>query len=283
MDEATRELIRRALAEDLGGGDLTSSLCVPETLEGTGRIRARAPGILSGVEVAAAVFTEVDPAVEVSASLKDGEGVAAGSEILRLRGRVRSLLAAERVALNFLAHLSGIATLTRRFVEAVGGRIEVRDTRKTIPGLRALEKAAVRHGGGVNHRSDLAEAAMIKDNHVLAAGGLEAALRRVLGRLGRRPLVVECRTLEEARLAARMGAGHLLLDNMGPEGVAEVARTLSREGRRPFLEASGGITLETAPRYAESGVDAISVGALTHSAPALDVGLDLDPSFREGR
>jgi nicotinate-nucleotide pyrophosphorylase (carboxylating) len=270
-----QDLIDRALAEDVGGRDLTSQAVVAEAARAMARIEQRAGGVLAGLRVAEAVFHRVDPGLHWNARAREGEwrepGVAA--EIV---GRAASILAAERVALNFLGRLSGIATLTARYVRAVDGTgVRILDTRKTTPGLRALEKEAVRAGGGVAHRSGLFDALLVKENHAAIAGGVREATRRALaGAPEGVPVEVECATLAEVEEALAAGAPRLLLDNMKPE---ELRRAAAVVAGRAELEASGGVTLETVREIAETGVRSISVGALTHSARALDVGLILQP------
>ncbi len=278
MDPARHDdLIRGALAEDLGSaGDLTSAAVFDADHHSTGRIVARGAGTVAGVEVAARVFTVADPTVRVGITGPSGSSVGAGTELVRLAGPTRSLLGAERTALNLLGRLSGIATATAALVAAVEGTgARITDTRKTTPTLRALEKEAVRSGGGVNHRFGLFDAVMIKDNHVAAAGGVAEAIRRVRARVGHTVKVeVEVDTLAQLDDVLAEGVDIVLFDNMTPGDLAEGVR---RVGGRAVTEASGGIDARTVRAVAETGVDVISVGALTHSAPALDVALDLDP------
>jgi nicotinate-nucleotide pyrophosphorylase (carboxylating) len=270
-----QDLIERAIAEDLGSGDLTSEAVVPGEAGARARIEQRAPGVLAGLDVARAVFRTLDPALRWHPRAPEGEwrepGLAA-----EVAGHARSVLAGERVALNFLGRLSGIATLTARYVRAVEGTgARILDTRKTTPGLRALEKQAVRMGGGVSHRSGLYDAILVKENHAALAGGVGEATRRALA--GATPGVqveVECADLGELEEALEAGAGRILLDNMAPD---ELRRAVGLTAGRAELEASGGIDLETVRAVAETGVDFISIGALTHSAPALDLSLVLDP------
>jgi nicotinate-nucleotide pyrophosphorylase (carboxylating) len=272
-------LVRIALAEDVGEGDFSTEWTVPAARRGTAMIRAKAEGVVAGVEVAQAVFAEVDPAVEVEVVAADATTVHPGDEVLRLEGPARAILTGERVALNFLQRLSGVATLTQRYVEAVAGTgARILDTRKTTPGLRALEKAAVRAGGGHNHRFGLFDLVMIKENHISAAGGITAALEAVRSRNDRGLGVeVEVTDIEELREALAAGVDRVLLDNMTvPELAAAVELVREAGGRRPETEASGGVSLETVRAIAETGVDFISVGALTHSAPALDLSLLID-------
>jgi nicotinate-nucleotide pyrophosphorylase (carboxylating) len=269
---AVREVVARALAEDLLPlGDLTASL-VPPTVTARAAFVARQEGVLAGRLAAAEALHQVDPSVHVQWALDDGDQVLAGATIAEVGGALRSILTAERTALNLLCHLSGIATLTRRYADAVAPA-RLRDTRKTTPGLRALEKAAVRAGGGLNHRANLSDGILVKDNHL---GGLSIAeaVARAAERWPGRVVEVECDTAEQVREALDGGAGMVLLDNMSPEQVTAVVDEVKG---RALVEVSGGVTLETAPRYAETGCDFVSVGAITHSAPILDIGLDLEP------
>jgi nicotinate-nucleotide pyrophosphorylase (carboxylating) len=268
-------LIDRALREDIGDGDLTTAAVVPDGALGRARIEQKAPGVLAGVGVARAVFERVDPELRWHGHAREGEW-REGGLIAELAGRAASILAAERVALNFLGRLSGVATTTARYVSAVEGTgARVLDTRKTTPGLRALEKEAVRAGGGVSHRAGLFDAILVKENHAALAGGVAEAARRALAGAPAGVVVeVECASLEEVSAALEAGVERLLLDNMP---VDELRRAVELAGGRAELEASGGITLETIGAVAETGVDYISIGALTHSAPALDVSLLLDP------
>lgn len=267
------ELVSRALAEDFGAlGDLTSVATIPPDAVARAVVVARAPGVLAGRAAASEVFRQVDPTVEVTWRVDDGDGLDAGQVIAGLRGRLRSILGAERTALNLLQHASGVATLTRRYVDAAAGRSRIRDTRKTLPGLRALEKAAVRAGGGSNHRENLSDAVLIKDNH-LAYLDLISAVGQAKDRWPGRVVEVECDTLEQVVEAVDADADLVLLDNMTPD---EVARAKTLVGTSVPLEVSGGVTLETVAAYAATGVDYISVGAITHSAPALDIALDID-------
>ena len=272
-------LARAALEEDLGGGDVTTDLLVPETARVTATLIARGPGIACGLPLARAVFRALDPAVEVALEAADGDEVAAGATLAFIRGAARPILSAERVALNYVGHLSGVASLTRRYVDAVAGTgARIVDTRKTTPGLRVLEKYAVRCGGGHNHRFGLSDGFMLKDNHraALRAAGREvaAAVRDARERLGHGVVVtVEVEEIEQVAQALEAGADALLLDNMTPQ---QLALAVAQVDGRARTEASGGITLESVRTAAESGVDLISVGALTHSAPALDVALELE-------
>ena len=272
------ELIDRALQEDLSIGDATTDALVPPELQATATLFAKQPGVLCGVEVAAAVFRRVDASLEVEQALRDGDVMERGSVALRARGSAASLLSAERTAVNFMQHLSGVATLTSVYVEAVKGTgATIIDTRKTLPGLRALEKHAVRCGGGHNHRQNLGDGVLIKDNHIAALRGHGMSLGDIVRQAHRRAshtikVEVEVTTLEEAEEALDAGAQLLLLDNMPPE---TMKRAVELNRGRAVLEASGGINLETVRAVAETGVDLISVGALTHSAAAVDVSMDV--------
>ncbi len=265
-----------ALAEDLGSGDLTTEAVVPEGAQARARIEQRAPGVISGLAVAREVFERLDPSLGFEALAPEGEWREPGL-LAEISGAAASILAGERVALNFLGRLSGVATLTARYVRAVEGTgTRILDTRKTTPGLRALEKAAVRAGGGVSHRSGLYDAILVKENHAALAGGVGEATRLALERAPAGVVVeVECATLDEVEAAVGAGVPRILLDNMS---VDELRRAVELVGGRAELEASGGITLDGVRFVAETGVDYISVGALTHSAPALDVSLLLDPT-----
>jgi len=271
-----QEIVRRALQEDLGTGDITSEATIPAGLEAEAVVAAREPGVLAGLPAALEVFTQVDPGLTLRPEAADGQRLQAGSRVLYLSGKARSLLAGERVALNFLQRMSGIATATARLValaEGTGARVV--DTRKTAPGLRLLDKYAVRQGGGSNHRFGLYDAVLIKDNHVMAAGGVGAAVRSARARAGHMVKIeVEVDTLDQLEEALEAGADLVLLDNMPPETLREAVR---RTAGRAALEASGGIDEATIRSVAESGVQMISVGALTHSVKALDLALDFLP------
>ena len=270
---AIREAVARALAEDLGVlGDLTSTALIPADATGTGHFVARTPGVLAGTAVASEVFAQLDPTVTVTWAVADGDVLTAGQRLGMVHGPLRSVLTGERAALNFLGHLSGIATLTRAHVEAAGGQCRIRDTRKTTPGLRALEKAAVRAGGGANHRGNLSDAVLVKDNH-LRYCTIAEAVERARARWPGAVVEVECDTLDQLVDAKAAGADLVLLDNMTSDEVAK-AVALTR-GALP-IEVSGRVTLETVAAYAAAGADLISAGALTHSAPVLDIGLDLE-------
>ncbi len=275
LARARRAAVARALAEDLGDvGDVTTAATVPPTATGSARLVARADGVLAGLDVVREVFEQVDPRVEVALERADGDRVVRGDVVATLRGRLRSLLTGERVALNFVCLLSGVATQTRRYVDAVEGTgVAVRDTRKTTPGLRLLEKAAVAAGGGANHRVGLYDALLVKDNHVLAAGGAGAAARRAMERARGRHVQVEVTTLDQLDEVLAAGVEDVLVDNFTPDDIRLAVR---RVAGRASLEASGNITLDTIRAYAETGVDRIATGALTHSAPWLDLALDVD-------
>lgn len=267
-------MVAVALAEDLAGGiDVTTAATVPAAEQGRAFLVARSPGVAAGLPVAEAVFWLASAEIVSTPVATDGERVTAGQPVLTVTGPVGPILTAERTALNLLCHLSGVATLTRQWVDAVAGTAaQIRDTRKTLPGLRALQKYAVRCGGGVNHRMSLSDAALIKDNHVAAAGSVGAAFAAVRAQAGGLPLEVECDTLGQVAEALAAGADLILLDNFD---VADMARAVQLAGGRALLEASGGLTLAGARAVAQTGVDYLAVGALTHSAPALDIGLDL--------
>src|SRR5215469_11431177 len=276
---AVRSVAAAALAEDLAGGiDVTTAATVPSAERGRADLIARAPGVVAGLPVVATVFWLAAPDVEWTAIAADGDQVRAGQRVLTVSGPIGPILTAERTALNLLCHLSGVATVTRQWVDAVAGTgARIRDTRKTLPGLRALEKYAVRCGGGVNHRMSLSDAALIKDNHVAVAGSVAAAFRAVRAAAAAAvvprqaafplPIEVECDNLDQVA-----EADLILLDNFSPGDMARAVRVVAG---RALLEASGGLRLETAAQVAAKGVDFLAVGALTHSAPGLDIGLDV--------
>jgi nicotinate-nucleotide pyrophosphorylase (carboxylating) len=269
------DVARRALDEDLAGGvDVTSVATVPFDQESTGDFVARASGVVAGLPVAAAVLEIVtDDAIDITWVAEEGAHVATGDRLMAVTGATRHLLTGERCALNLLCRMSGIATLTRQWVDAVEGTgARIRDTRKTTPGLRVLEKYAVRCGGGVNHRMSLSDAAMVKDNHVIAAGGVAEAFLAVRANFPGVDVEVEADSVEDAVVAVEAGADLVLLDNMTVDDMRQAVRLVAG---RATLEASGGLTLESARAVAETGVDFLSVGALTHSARILDVALDL--------
>ena len=269
--------IAAALKEDIGAGDITTDFFVPETLHATGRIAARENAIIAGTGAAAEVFRRLDSAIDIQILHPDGDDVVAGDIIIEVRGLARSILKAERVALNFLQHLCGIATFTRQFVDAIGNHAaKILDTRKTTPGLRALEKAAVVAGGGVNHRFGLYDMVLIKDNHLATIGGLSIFADRIQQLRQERPdirIEVEADDLEQARNFTEIdGIDVILLDNMTPAQIREAIAL--RRGNIQF-EASGGITLKNVKRFAATGVDYISIGGLTNAARAIDIGLDM--------
>ncbi|GAB4506163.1 MAG: carboxylating nicotinate-nucleotide diphosphorylase [Anaerolineales bacterium] len=280
MDTAVRlqvlELIVRALAEDVGSGDITSEWIIPPDLRLRGDLLVKQVGVIAGLEVAALVFATVDPSIQFTALVNDGDRVNRGTVVARVVGPARSILTAERTALNFLQRMSGIATDTRRFVDAVAGtRAVILDTRKTCPGLRLLDKWAVRLGGAQNHRTGLYDMVLIKDNHIAAAGGITQAVRKVRERIPKGILVeVEVKSLVELDEALALGVDRIMLDNMSLDDIREAVR---RAQGRVKLEVSGGVTLSTVTKIAATGVDYISVGALTHSPQALDISLELYP------
>ena len=265
-----------ALAEDLGlAGDVTTDAVIAPEATASAVFAARKPGVIAGLQVAAATFRHLDPAVKIQVFTPDGEAVEPGKVIARASGNARALLTAERVALNFLGRMSGIATLTRRYVDAVAGtRAQIADTRKTTPGLRAFEKYAVRAGGGMNHRIGLFDAVLIKDNHIAVAGGVGQAVAAARARVGHMVKIeVEVDTLDQLGEALQHHIEAVLLDNMTPDQLAKAVRIVAG---RAVTEASGGVNLDTVRAIAEAGVDLISVGALTHSATVLDIGLDIE-------
>jgi len=269
-----RELVRVALAEDVGAGDITTAATVDHGARARGLVIQKAPGVIFGLEVAEATFAALDPDV-LSRRLASEGAWREGGPVLELEGKARGLLGAERTALNFLARLSGVATTAARHVRAVRGTgAQVLDTRKTTPGLRVLEKAAVAAGGATNHRAGLFDAILIKENHIALAGGLEQAVARARAAHPTLNVEVECRSLEEVEQGLAAGASRLLLDNMTP---AEVRQAVERAGGRAELECSGGVNEQTIGDYAATGIEFVSVGALTHSAPALDLSLTLEP------
>jgi len=273
---AVADAVTRAIAEDLLPlGDLTSAL-LPTGLRATARFVSRESGIIAGRACATEAFTQIDPSVTLTWSVDDGDPVVAGTVLAEASGALASILTAERTALNFLGHLSGIATRTGQFVAAAGGGARIWDTRKTTPGLRSLEKAAVRAGGGANHRGNLSDWILLKDNHIVLFG-ITDAITRARSMWPGRTVHVECDRLDQVLEALSAGADALLLDNMTPAQVTECVEAAAASARRPLVEASGGITLETVGAYAATGVDCISVGGLTNSAAVLDIGLDIDP------
>jgi nicotinate-nucleotide pyrophosphorylase (carboxylating) len=267
--------VAATLAEDVGSGDVTAQAVIPPDAVFDGVMDSRDAVVVAGLPIAAAFFRALDPAVEIEILAAEGEAVAAGSDLMRLRGNARALLTAERSALNTVQHLSGIATMTRAYVDAMAGSGAILlDTRKTIPGLRRLEKYATRMGGAQNHRMGLWDAAMIKDNHVAVAGSVEEAVARAV-RAGIGAIIVEVDRIDQIEPALAAGATHLLLDNMGPDLLREAVGLVA--GRVP-TEASGGVRLDTIAAIAATGVTYVSVGRLTQSAPAADIGLDFAPA-----
>ena len=268
-----RDLIRRALAEDLDGGeDITSVATVSGTERVVAEFVARREGVIAGLDMARAVLEEVG-LKDISVFAQDGDSVSAGKVLMSVRGDTRAILLAERTALNFLGHLGGIATLTNTWVKAVAGTsCKIRDTRKTTPGMRALEKYAVRIGGGTNHRMSLSDAALIKDNHIAAAGGVQEAFLRVRTQFPKAEIEIEVDNLDQLAEVLPLKPDLILLDNMNPALCRKAVEVVAGQCK---LEASGGITLESAQEFAATGVDYLAIGALTHSAPVLDIGLDL--------
>jgi nicotinate-nucleotide pyrophosphorylase (carboxylating) len=282
MKDNSELLIECALSEDIGGGDVTSLYFVPADRKARAFMTVRREGVVSGVDLAARVFSRVDPGLEVEVLIPDGSRVSTGALMLRIEGQARSILSAERTALNFIQKLSGVATLTAEYVEAVKGtQARILDTRKTTPAYRILEKQAVVHGGGMNHRMGLYDRVMLKDNHLVAEGGLDAIqamIRRVKTDKPGVEVELEADDIAQVRGFLEMeGIDHILLDNMS---LGELREAVELRGERltPMLEASGGVTLDTVYEIARTGVDFISVGAITHSAPALDIGLDFTPA-----
>lgn len=273
------DIVALAIAEDLAGGtDVTAAATVPVDLDATAAVVARSRGVAAGLGAAAAVFTAVDSSVIVTPLVSDGDRVDSGAAVLRVEGPARGILAAERTALNLLCHLCGVATLASRYVAEVEGTgAMIRDTRKTLPGLRALEKAAVVAGGGHNHRMSLSDGLLVKDNHIAAAGGVGVATRNALAHANGLPVQIEVDSLDQLDEALNHGARAVLLDNFGLNDLPAAVARCRRQPADPdpvFAEASGGVSLDTVWAIANTGVDAIAVGAITHSAPALDLGLD---------
>ena len=268
-----RELIKRAIAEDLAGGvDITSMATLSADAKVSAEFVARKDGVIAGLDMAIATLAEVGVS-DAHALVKDGDHVKAGTVLIKVSGNARGILLAERTALNFLGHLSGIATLTSQWVKAVSGtKTQVRDTRKTTPGMRVLEKYAVRMGGGTNHRMSLSDAALIKDNHIAAAGGVAKAFSSVREKFPTADIEIEVDNLQQLKEVLPLKPELVLLDNMSPAQCAEAVALVAGATK---LEASGGITIENARAYAESGVDYLAIGALTHSAPNFDIGLDM--------
>lgn len=273
------ELVAAALAEDVGAGDVATRWTVPEGARGTASVLAREPGVLAGRAAFDEVFRQLDPGLRLTWAAEDGDALSEGERFVRLEGPLAPLLAGERTALEFLGRLSGVATLTARFVRAIEGLpCRITDTRKTTPGWRRLEKAATRAGGAVNHRMGLWDMVLVKENHARAAGGVGGAVRAARGRAREAGLEVEVEVRDMGELEEALGAApdRILLDNWEPEELRRAVRRAGAADPRPTLEASGGVTLETVRIVAETGVDLVSVGALTHSAPSLDLSLLVD-------
>ena len=269
-----RELVRRALAEDFGWGDVTSEAIIDREQKARGVLVAKTTCVMAGVDIAAEAFRQLDPAVQITIHCRDGARCERGSDIAEIRGRARALLTAERTALNFLQRLCGIATLTRQFVDVADGRITVLDTRKTTPVLRALEKYAVRAGGGVNHRSGLDDGILIKDNHIRLARTVTRAVTAMRQANREMPTEVEAQSLAQVDEALEAGADIVLLDNLSTE---EIIEAVKRCTGRAKTEISGGVTLQRLRELAATGADFVSVGALTHSAPAVDISFEIEP------
>jgi len=271
-----RDLVRRALEEDVRDGDVTTEAIVPADVQARGTFLIKSEGVLAGLEVAFEVFRQLDkgPVGSFAVRVQDGEWCRPGTEIADVVAPARTLLVGERTALNYLQRLSGIATLARRFAEAANGRITVLDTRKTTPTLRALEKYAVRVGGGANHRSGLFDAILIKDNHIALAGGVKAAIDRARAHRPAMPIEIEAATLHDVDLALAEGVEVILLDNMSTD---DMRIAVARAAGRAKTEISGGVTLDRVPELAATGADFVSVGALTHSAPAIDISFEIEP------
>ncbi len=269
-----RETVRRALAEDLGWGDVTTEATVPSDLKARGIILVKSHCVLAGLDVAAEAFRQLDPGCTFTRTKQDGDACEPGDVVAELIGLAAPMLTAERTALNFVQRLSGIATMTRRFVAASGGRITILDTRKTTPTLRALEKYAVRAGSGTNHRSGLDDGILIKDNHVRLAGGVGEAVRRMKAAKPEMPIEVEAQSLQQVDEAVQAGADIILADNLSTEDIRETVR---RVRGRAQVEISGGVTIDRLPELAATGADYVSVGTLTHSAPAADLSFELEP------
>ncbi len=270
-----RELVRRALAEDFGWGDVTTEGIIDREQKARGVITANSGCVIAGTEIASEAFRQLDPGADITIHYKDGQRCEGGSAVLDIRGQAAALLTAERTALNFLQRLCGIATLTRQFVDAAGGRLIVLDTRKTTPILRALEKYAVRAGGGVNHRSGLDEGILIKDNHIRLAGGVGDAVTRMRKANREMPTEVEAQSLAQVDEALDAGAEIVMLDNLSTEAIVEAVK---RCRGRAKTEISGGVTLQRMPELAATGAEYVSIGALTHSAPAVDLSFELEPA-----
>jgi nicotinate-nucleotide pyrophosphorylase (carboxylating) len=269
-----RDIVRHALHEDVRDGDITTDATVARGLRARGVFLVKADCVLAGLDVAVEAFRQIEPAIRVDARKHDGDSCRAGDEIAEVIGSARALLVGERTALNFLQRLSGIATRARRFVDASGGHITILDTRKTTPTLRLLEKYAVRAGGATNHRVGLFDAILIKDNHIRLAGGVKAAIERTRAHRPDLPVEVEAETLAQVDDALDAGADTILVDNMA---TADIERAVERAAGRAKIEISGGVTLDRIPELAATGADFVSVGALTHSAPAIDISFEIEP------
>lgn len=269
-----REAVRRALAEDLGWGDVTTEATVDVSLHARGVIMAKSDCVIAGLDVAAEAFRQLDPGVVFTPHRHDSERCAAGTIVADVRGSAAAMLTAERTALNFLQRLSGIASLTRTYVDAAAGGITILDTRKTTPTLRALEKYAVRAGGGTNHRDGLDDGILIKDNHIRLGGGVAEVVRKMKAARQEMPIEIEAQSLEEVDQAIAAGADIVLVDNLPIDAVREAVRRIAGRAK---IELSGGITLDRIPDLARTGADYVSVGALTHSAPAADLSFELEP------
>lgn len=270
-----RELVRRALAEDFGWGDVTTETIIDREQKARGVIVAKATCVIAGIDIAADAFRQLDPGANVTIICQDGQRCERGSEVAEIRGHAAALLTAERTALNFLQRLSGIATLTRQFVDLADGRISILDTRKTTPMLRALEKYAVRAGGGVNHRAGLDQGILIKDNHIRLLGSVRAAVSQMRKMNREMPTEVEAETLAQVDEALEAGAEIIMLDNLTTEDIIEAVKRCSGRAK---TEISGGVTLQRMPELAVTGADFVSIGALTHSAPAVDLSFELEPA-----
>jgi nicotinate-nucleotide pyrophosphorylase (carboxylating) len=276
-----RELVRRALAEDFGWGDVTTEAIIDREQKARGVILAKTACVMAGIDIAAEAFRQLDPAAQITIHCHDGERCERGTEVLEVRGHSTALLTAERTALNFVQRLCGIATLTRQFVDLADGRITILDTRKTMPTLRVLDKYAVRAGGATNHRIGLYDAVLIKENHIHLAGGVTAALERVRQAApAGMTIEIEAETLEEVDEALAAGATFILLDNMSN---ADITAAVRRTRGRARVEISGGVPLERIPELAATGADFVSVGALTHSVPAVDISFEIEPIASEHR
>lgn len=269
-----KRLVERALREDIGGGDVTTELIIPPNSKGRAVIKAKESGILAGGEVAQVVFTTLDPDINFTQLIKDGKKFARGVVLFELEGKLSTILKGERVALNFLQRLSGIATLTNKFVERVSGTgVKILDTRKTTPGLRELEKYAVRCGGGENHRMGLSDMILIKDNHIKAVGGIREAIAQVIRHKPQGKVEVEVKNLEELEIVLDYPVDRIMLDNMSIDEIKEAVASCEMQDAKCKIEVSGGVSLDNVCEIAETGVDYISVGALTHSVSSIDMSL----------